>query len=97
MVFYGKSTVKVSCQGSGLHNYDLREIDAAKCNTAIHELTAEKIVKKYKSSHIHQNLCESTSKCEANCELLETINNFNLDLKNVHNADKTWLAVNKDI
>jgi len=30
VVFYGESRIEVSCQGSELHNHDLREIDAAK-------------------------------------------------------------------
>ena len=89
--------MEVSHQGSGLHNHDLREIDAAKRNTAIRGLAAQEVAKGYKPSHIHRNLRGGTSRCEANRELLEAINDFNLDLKNVHNADKIWLAVNKDI
>src|SRR5438552_15264466 len=48
VVFYGKSRVEVSRQGSGLHNHNLQEIDAVKCNTAVRGLAADKDAKAYK-------------------------------------------------
>src|SRR5436190_2369997 len=95
VIYYGESRVEVSRQGSEMHNHDLQEIDAAKCNTAIHELAAGEIAKGYKPSHVHRNLRDIT--CEANRQVLETAGGFNLALKDVHNASKSWLATNKDI
>src|SRR4030095_2717194 len=51
----------------------------------------------YNPSHIHRNLRGATSRCEANRELLEAAGGFNLGLKDVHNAGKTWLALHKDV
>src|SRR5438034_2118610 len=36
-------------------------------------------------------------RCEANHKILDTADGFNLSLKDVHNAGKSWLAVNKDV
>ena len=95
VVFYTTSRVEVSRLGSGLHNHDLTKIDAIKCNTAIRGLAVDEIVKDYKSSHVHRNLRGIT--CEVNRQILETIGGFNLVLKDVHNAGKSWLTTNKDI
>ena len=95
VVFYGESRVEVSRQGSRLHNHDLQEIDAVKCNTAVRELAASEVAKGYKPSHVHRNLRGIT--CETNCQVLEAAGGFNLALKDVHNAGKSWLATHKDI
>ena len=95
LVFYGQSRVEISRSGPGLHNHDLREIDSAKRNTAIRELAADEVAKGYKPSHVHRNL--RGGRCEANHKILDTADGFNLSLKDVHNAGKSWLAVNKDV
>jgi hypothetical protein len=95
VVFYGECRVEVSRQGPELHNHDLRDIDAAKRNTAIRELAADEVAKGYKPSHVHRNL--RGSRCEANREILDAAGGFNLTLKDVHNAGKSWLATHKDI
>ena len=79
--------MKVSRLGSELHNHDMTEIDAAKCNTAICGLAADEVVKSYKPSHVHHNLCSINF--PANYQILETADDFNLALKNVHNAEKS--------
>jgi hypothetical protein len=95
VVFYGESSVEVSRQGLELHNHDLREVDAAKRNSAIRQLAADEVAKGYKPSHVHRNI--RGAKCEANREILEAAGGFNLGLKDVHNAGRSWLATHKDI
>ena len=86
---------QVSRQGSELHNQDLQEINAAKCNTAVGGLAAKEVAKGYKPSHVHRNLRGIT--CEGNRQILKAAGGFNLALKAVHNTGKSWLTTNKDI